>query len=96
MIVSFGDKATEHIFHGRDTKAARRIARALWSRIQGKLDLLNACTTLDDLRVPRANRLERLHGDLVGFYSIRVNDQYRIIFRFSSGDAIEVRCTDYH
>lgn len=96
MIVSFGDKTTEHIFHGRDTKAARRIARALWSRIQRKLDPLNACTTLDDLRMPRANRIKRLHGDVAGFYSVRVNDQYRIMFRFSGSDAAEVRCTDYH
>jgi len=96
MIVSFGDKATEHIFHGADTKAARRIARVLWTRVQAKLDLLNASTTVEDLRVPPSNRLEKLRGDWAGFYSLRVNDQYRVVFRFVNGDAFDVQCTDYH
>jgi toxin HigB-1 len=96
MIVSFGDKTTEDIFHGQSTKAARRIATALWPRIQAKLDLLNACTSLEDLRVPPSNRLEKLRGDWVGYYSMRVNDQYRVVFRFVGGTAADVRCTDYH
>lgn len=96
MIVSFGDKTTEDIFHGHQTKAARRINQTLWSRVQTKLDLLNASTTLEDLRVPPSNRLEKLRGDWTGFYSLRVNDQYRVVFRFVSGDALDVRCTDYH
>jgi len=96
MIVSFGDKTTEDIFHGHDTKAARRIAQVLWVRIQAKLDLLNASITLEDLRVPPSNRLEKLRGDWGGFYSVRVNDQYRLVFRFMNGGASDVRCTDYH
>jgi toxin HigB-1 len=96
MIVSFGDKTTEDIFHGNDTKAARKIAQLLWRRAQTKLDLLNASTTLEDLRVPPSNRLEKLRGDWAGFYSLRVNDQYRVVFRFVNGAAIDVRCTDYH
>jgi proteic killer suppression protein len=96
MIVSFGDKTTADIFHGHDTKAARRIAQALWTRIQAKLDLLNASATLDDLRMPRSNRLEKLRGDWAGFYSVPVNDQYRVVFRFVSGSALDVRCTDYY
>ena len=96
MIVSFGDKTTEDIFHGYDTKAARKIARVLWARVHVKLDLLNAGTTLEDLRVPPSNRLEKLRGDWAGFYSLRVNDQYRVVFRFASGNAIDVQCTDYH
>jgi toxin HigB-1 len=96
MIVSFGDKTTEDVFHGYDTKAARRIGPALWGRIRVKLDLLNACITLEDLRVPPSNRVEKLRGDWTGFYSIRVNDQYRLVFRFVGGNALEVRCTDYH
>ena len=67
MIVSFGDKTTEDIFHGQDTKAARRIAQVLWTRVQAKLDLLNASTTLEDLRVPPSNRLEKLRGGGQGF-----------------------------
>ncbi|MGC1371888.1 MAG: type II toxin-antitoxin system RelE/ParE family toxin [Candidatus Sulfotelmatobacter sp.] len=96
MIVSFADSTTEDIYHGRDTKAARRIQRALWRRIQIRLDLLNACSTLDDLRIPPANRLEKLRGDWSGFYSVRVNDQYRVVFRFIEGTAADVKCIDYH
>ncbi len=96
MIVSFGDRTTEDIFHGYDTKAARRISRELRPRVQAKLDLLNASTTLEDLRGPPSNRLEKLRAEWSGFYSLRVNDQYRIVFRFMSGNAIDVRCIDYH
>ncbi len=95
MISSFGDATTADIFHGSDTKAARRIARELWDRVRQKLDLMNACTSIEDLRVPPANRLEKLRGNLAGFYSIRVNQQYRIVFRFADG-CEDVRCTDYH
>lgn len=96
MISSFGDATTADIYHGSDTKAARRISRELWGRVQQKLDLLNAGTSIDDLRVPPANRLEKLRGDLAGFFSIRVNQQYRIIFKFANGNCEDVRCTDYH
>jgi proteic killer suppression protein len=96
VIVSFADATTADIYHGSDTKAARKLPRELWNRIQQKLDLLNACTSVEDLRAPPANRLEKLKGDLAGFHSIRVNQQYRIIFRFAAGQCEEVRCTDYH
>jgi proteic killer suppression protein len=96
VISSFGDATTADIYHGSDTKAARRISCELWGRVQQKLDLLNASTSIDDLRVPPANRLEKLRGDLAGFFGIRVNQQYRIIFKFANGNCAEVRCTDYH
>ncbi len=96
MISSFGDATTADIYHGNDSKAARRIGRELWSRVQQKLDLLNACTSIEDLRIPPANRLEKLRGTLAGFYSIRVNQQYRIVFKFANGNCAEVRWTDYH
>jgi proteic killer suppression protein len=96
MIVSFGDKTTEDIFNALNTKAARKIAPVLWARVQAKLDMLNASTALEDLRVPPSNRLEKLRGDWAEFYSIRVNDQYRIVFRFINSNAINVQCTDYH
>lgn len=96
MISSFGDATSADIYHGSDTKAARRVRRELWGRVQHEFDLLNACISVEDLRVPPANRLEKLRGDLAGFYSIRVNQQYRIVFRFASGNCEEVRCTDYH
>ncbi len=96
MIVSFGDKTTADIYHGRDTKAARKVSRQLWERIQGKLDLVNAATSLEDLRAPPSNRLEKLRGGLEGFCSIRINDQYRLVFRFENGNCRDIRCTDYH
>jgi proteic killer suppression protein len=96
VISSFGDATSADIYHGSDTKAARRIRRELWSRVQGKFDLLNACTSMEDLRTPPANHLEKLRGDLAGFYSIRVNQQYRIVFKFANGNCEEVRGTDYH
>lgn len=74
VIVSFADQATHDVYHGLNTKAARKIAIQLWERIRDKLDLLNASYTLDDLRVPPANRLEKLRGKWEGFYSIRIND----------------------
>jgi proteic killer suppression protein len=96
VIVSFSDVATADVYHGSDTKTARRLPRELWKRIQQKLDLLNACTSIEDLRVPPANRLEKLKGQLSGLYSIRVNQQYRIVFRFEQGKCEDVRCIDYH
>ena len=96
MISSFGDETIADIYHGNDTKSARRIRRELWSRIQHKLDLLNACTSIEDLRIPPANRLEKLRRDRAGFYSIRVNQPYRIVFRFVNGKCEEVCCIDYH
>ena len=96
VICSFGDATTADIYHGSGSKAARRIGRELWSRVQQKLDLLNACISIDDLRVPPSNLLEKLRGDLAGFYSIRVNQQYRIVFKFANGNCEEIRCTDYY
>ncbi len=96
MIVSFADATTADIYHGNDSKAARKMRRELWGRVQRKLDLLNACTSVEDLRIPPANRLEKLKGELTGFYSIRVNEQYRIVFRFVKGNCEDVSCTDYH
>jgi len=84
------------MYHGSDTKAARKLPREIWTRVQRKLDLLNACTSIEDLRIPPANRLEKLKGDLAGHYSIRVNDQYRVVFRFVAGHCHDVSCTDYH
>lgn len=96
MIVSFGDPTTGDIYHGVNTRAARKLPKQLWERVRDKLDMLNASQTLDDLRVPPANRLEKLRGNWLGFYSIRVNDQYRIVFRFDAGHCSAVQCTDYH
>jgi proteic killer suppression protein len=96
VIRSFADASTEDLFHGRSTKAARRFPRQLWPGIQRKLERINAAADLSFLAVPPANRLEALKGDQKGRYSIRVNDQYRVTFRFEKGNAFEVRIEDYH
>jgi proteic killer suppression protein len=96
VIVSFADQATMDIFHGLDTRAARTIPKAIWPIVRRKLDMINAATDLRDLRVPPSNHLEALRGNLRGKYSIRVNDQYRIVFAWHGGNAHDVQCTDYH
>ena len=73
-----------------------RISRELWPVVRRKLDMLNAASDLRDLRIPPANRLEELKGGLKGFHSIRINDQYRILFRWSQQNASDVQITDYH
>lgn len=96
MIVSFGDPATEDLFHGRSTARARRFPADLVQLAVRELDVINGATALDDLRSPPGNRLEALRGELRGFFSIRVNDQWRIVFRYADQKASEVRLTDYH
>jgi proteic killer suppression protein len=96
MIASFGDRATEDLYHGRKSKQARRLPPDILSVALRKLDMLNAAHDLRDLMVPPGNRLETLRGDLKGYQSIRINEQWRIVFRWTSGEAQEVRITDYH
>jgi len=96
VIESFGDKATEDFFHGRKTKRSRGFPAELLAVAHRKLDMMNAAHRLEDLKAPSANRLEALKGDLAGFHSIRINDQFRIVFRWSEGNASEVRIVDYH
>lgn len=93
MIQSFRDKETARIFHreGR-TKLAPSVRRIALR----KLLLLDAAETLDDLRVPPGNRLEKLTGDRAGQYSIRINDQWRVCFRWRDGHAQQVEIVDYH
>ena len=96
MIIGFGNQTTEDVFHGENTKAARRIPAVTWKMAARKLDMLNATHELRDLTVPPGNRLEPLKGDLTGFHSIRINDQFRIVFHWKDGNAHDVRITDYH
>lgn len=97
VIASFASKGTEDIFHGLDTKAARATCpKTLWAVARRKLDMLDAAAAVGDLKAPPANRLERLKGDLAGSYSIRVNDQYRVVFSFDGGRAEGVKIVDYH
>jgi proteic killer suppression protein len=96
VIRSFADETTVDLFRERNTRAARRVPRDVWRGVQRKLKLLDSAARLDDLLTPAGNRLEALKGDRAGRYSIRVNDQYRIRFRWESGYAFEVSVEDYH
>ena len=93
MIRSFRDTETERLFlRERGSKLARPLQRAALR----KLLLVDAAESLDDLRVPPGNRLEKLLGDRAGQYSIRINDQYRVCFRWQGSDAHDVEIVDYH
>jgi toxin HigB-1 len=96
VIKSFADRGTADLFYGDDTRAGRRFPKELWRRIQQKLILLDTARQPGDLAALPGNRVERLKGDQKGRLSIRVNDQYRVTFRFDDGDCFEVRCEDYH
>ena len=92
MIKTFGSKDTESLFEGVRTRRFVNIE----GPARRKLEYLDAAVVLDDLRAPPGNRLEALKGDRAGQHSIRVNDQFRICFRWKDGDAYEVEITDYH
>lgn len=96
MIASFGDAATEDLYHGHRTRRAQRFPGDVQATVLRKLDMLNAAGSLQDLRSPPGNRLEKLEGDLEGLHSTRVNEQWRLVFRWDAGNAHEVRLTDYH
>ncbi len=97
MIRSFADVGTEDVFNGRDTKAARRSCpETLWSVARRKLDSLDFANRLDDLRAPPGNRLEALKGDRKGEHSVRINDQYRVCFRWTASGPEHVMIEDYH
>ena len=93
MIQSFADKATAAIFSGLQV---RRLPPAIQQVARRKLKLVDAANSLDSLRVPPGNRLEALRGDRRGQWSIRINDQWRICFRWEDGDAFDVGIVDYH
>ncbi|MGP0062132.1 MAG: type II toxin-antitoxin system RelE/ParE family toxin [Isosphaeraceae bacterium] len=93
MIGSFRDKGTERVFH---REGRTNFARGLQRTALRKLLILNAAASLDDLRAPPGNRLEKLQGNRAGQYSIRINDQWRICFRWKDGEALDVEIVDYH
>jgi proteic killer suppression protein len=93
MIKTFADRETENLYL---TGKSRKFPLSVCKIGIRKLDYLNAATKLEDLRVPPGNRLEALKGKYEGKHSIRINDQYRIVFRFIDSDAYDVEITDYH
>jgi toxin HigB-1 len=96
MILSFGDDATADLYHGRNTSRIRRFHPDLINVAIRKLDMLNSADRLSDLNTPPGNRLELLKSNFAGYYSVRINDQWRIIFRWIDNNANEVLITDYH
>ena len=96
MIVSFGNRATSDLFHGISSSRARRIPNQIREVALHKLDVLNAAQSLDDLKSSPGNRLELLRGDFAGFHSIRINNQWRIVFRWEDYNAHDVQVVDHH
>ena len=93
MIVSFGDKTTQKIWEGEWVKG---FATDIQETARRKMRMINNSVDLKDLRIPPSNKLEKLKGSLKDFYSIRVNNQWRIIFRWDSGTAFDIQLIDYH
>lgn len=93
MIISFGDKNSEKIWFGERIK---RLPTEIQEIGRRKLRMLNNAQNLTDLQVPPSNRLEKLKGNLKDFYSIRINDKWRIVFKWNAGNASEVEIVDYH
>lgn len=93
VIASFADKQTEALFNRERVKTLDIKIQRIGLR---KLDMIDAATSLTDLRMPPGNRLEKLHGDRAGQHSIRINDQYRVCFRWHDGNAQDVEIVDYH
>ena len=93
MIRDFADKEAEKVWNGT---LSRRLSSDMQAVARRKMRMLNNAVTLDDLRIPLANRLEVLKGDRKGQHSIRINDQWRVCFRWKDGDAHDVEIVDYH
>ncbi len=96
MLRSMADKVTLDIYDGVNSWYARKLPRVSHGKARRLLDQINAASSLEVLRIPPSNHLETLHGDLAGFWSLRINDQWRIIFRWEGNDAQDVKITDYH
>jgi len=96
MIISFGVKVTYDLYHGIKSRRVQKIPNKIQEITLYKLDIINATQNLNDLKSPLGNRLEQLKGNLKGFYSIKINSQWRLIFRWESNAAHDVQVTDYH
>jgi proteic killer suppression protein len=96
LIISFGNKSTADLFNGIESREARKIPSQITKIALKKLDMLNAAEQLDELKIPPGNRLEALKGNLKGYYSIRINNQWRIVFQWHNGKVSQVQIIDYH
>jgi len=93
VIKSFADKEAHKIWNGFQS---RKLPANIQNLARRKLRMINNAQTINDLRIPPANHLEKLSGNLIGFYSIRINKQWRIIFKWETDNALEVQIIDYH
>jgi proteic killer suppression protein len=96
MIESFGNRVAEDLFHDRRSKETRAFPPELLRVARRKVLYLHDAADIEDLRVPPGNRLEALKGRSKGMYSIRINDQWRVVCRFERGNAMDVAVVDYH
>ena len=96
MIRNLSSRITEDIYNGINSRHARRIPKELHEKICRLLDQLNAVTKLETLRIPPSNNLEKLKGNLSDYWSLRINKQWRIIFKWEACDAYDVKIVDYH
>lgn len=93
MIVSFKNKETESIWRGL---ASKKLPFEIQHMARRKLRMINSSVDISDLRIPPANRLEKLKGNRESFYSIRINNQWRVVFQWKNGNAYDVEIVDYH
>lgn len=96
MLRSIADTLTRDVYDATNSRYSRKLPRQLHAKARRLLDQINAAPSLEFLRTPPSNRLEKLRGKLASYWSLRINDQWRIIFIWESGDAFEVEITDYH
>ena len=96
MIKNLASKITEDIYDGVNSRHSRQIPKELHEKICRLLDQLDAVTKIETLRVPPSNNLEKLKGDLAGYWSVRINKQWRIIFKWEMNNACDVEIVDYH
>ena len=96
MIRNFKNKIAQDIFDGENSRLARSIPMGLHPKIQRLFDQINAVSQVEILRIPPSNHLEKLKGDLKDYWSLRINRQWRIIFKWQNGDALDVEIIDYH
>jgi len=96
MIVNFGSQMAQDIFDGTNSRYARALPMALHAKARRLLDQLNAASIIDTLRVPSSNKLSKLTGDLKGFWRIKIDKQWAIVFTWDTGKAYDVDIIDYH
>lgn len=96
MINNFQDKLTEDVFNGVSSRYSRKLPNALHKKAQRKLDMINAATIIDTLKIPSSNKLAKLSGNLADYWRIKIDKQWAVIFRWENGNAYDVCIIDYH